>query len=67
MTEEVKRYEGRIEISQRYNVYENGYKYGIQVMDTDLEIFFGEDDQRKMYMTINGLEFNELPEVVVRR
>ena len=36
-------------------------------MDTDLEIFVKEDDQRKMKMSINGIEFEELPEVVVRR
>ena len=36
-------------------------------MNTDVEIFVKEDEQRKMHMKINGVEFEELPEVVVRR
>ena len=36
-------------------------------MNADLEIFFGEDDQRRMHMKVNGVEFDELPEVIVSR
>ena len=36
-------------------------------MDNDLEIFFGQDEQQKHYMTINGASFHELPEALERR
>ena len=56
MTEEFKRFKIRTEISQRYKIYENGYKYGIQVMDTDLEILLrGEVDLTKIQISINGV------------
>ena len=61
MAEEIRRRKDCTEVFKRYNFYDYGFKYGIQHMDTDLEIFIGEANEGIPCIKINGINFDELP------